>query len=79
VAPPVEAPDEGNESSDDVVDISYVGGNIPSRSFQMLQQSLGEPASESDSEDPSSQARRVKIVQLRSAQKQPESEAVTDF
>lgn len=31
------------QDPDDVVDISYVGGNIPSRSFKMLQQSVGEP------------------------------------
>ena len=33
----------GPRDDDEGVDISYVGGNIPSRSFKMLQQSVGEP------------------------------------
>lgn len=32
----------------DIVDISYVGGNIPSRSFKMLQTMTGEPNESSE-------------------------------
>lgn len=35
---------EQKQNPDDGVDISYVGANIPSKSFQFLQQSMSHPA-----------------------------------
>ena len=40
--PPPESPEQ---NPDDIVDIRFVGGNIPSRSFRMLQKSMpGDPS-----------------------------------
>ena len=37
------AADKEENNADDVVDISYVGGNIPSRTFRILREAMGEP------------------------------------
>ena len=44
-APPAQAPaPEPEQNADDIVDISYVGASIPSRSFKILQHAIGEPS-----------------------------------
>ena len=39
---PEPQPEEPEQNPDDIVDISYVGSNIPSRSFKVLQHAVGE-------------------------------------
>ena len=40
--PEADAPSR-EQNADDIASMSYVGGNIPSKCFRMLQQSVGEP------------------------------------
>ena len=41
-------PEEPQQNPDDIVDISYVGGHIPSRSFRVLQHAVGEQSDDTE-------------------------------
>ena len=63
--------EEAKQDADDIVDISYVGGNIPSRTFQCLKEAFDDK----DSKDPFSSnecldvpvecTRSIKVIHLR--------------
>lgn len=63
--------DEAKQDADDIVDISYVGGNIPSRTFQCLKEAFDDkdykdPFSSNECLDvPVESTRSIKVIHLR--------------
>jgi len=74
--------------ADDIVDISYVGAKIPSRTFRILQEAIGErgfpvetaaPDDVAADEGFGSSGRNVRVIHLRPMKKHSSLDNILDY